>query len=231
MSETRFTCLLRVTINRGRRLPKTEMSDQSSRAPSLLFDVVHQEAKDALVLLPSLVNATWRQLKRVTVYQHQLYSNMKSSHQTNTCYMISPRRLWLKNKLYWQCEVKIKSTYHYFITHLYQQNHTKIKLNTDVFCVPNLWLKQVQILLPDRSNGQRVCALSAWLFPQIWPDHHHWTCREHRLDTHTHDCKQLNFDYFNLRILDFPSVRHHSGHLATLQQISNNIHRFCCWII
>lgn len=38
-------------------------SHQSSRAADLLFDVVHQETKDALVLFSSLVNATGRQLK------------------------------------------------------------------------------------------------------------------------------------------------------------------------
>lgn len=42
---------------------KILFSHQSSRAADLLFDVVHQETKDALVLFSSLVNATGRQLK------------------------------------------------------------------------------------------------------------------------------------------------------------------------
>lgn len=42
------------------------MSDQPSRPADLLFDVFHQEAEDALVLLSSLVNSTWRELKHTS---------------------------------------------------------------------------------------------------------------------------------------------------------------------
>lgn len=41
-------------------------SHQSSRAAVLLFDVVHQETKDSLTVLSSLINSTRRQLKHNT---------------------------------------------------------------------------------------------------------------------------------------------------------------------
>lgn len=72
---------------------KILFSHQSSRAADLLFDVVHQETKDALVLFSSLVNATGRQLKHKT-HRHR-----------NTCEEL---RCWLFKVL--TCQVCEKAS-------------------------------------------------------------------------------------------------------------------------